>query len=273
MDAAQDNKRKEACKILESQGFEVTLCGNPEGEDRIQQDAENCSFYSYDHLVNSSRIDDFFERVYKAPYKNEEGRKYVLWREMPATFIKNAQSITYLKKAYEKNPSLPASPVELDDSERGKKMTVLHQYLDKNAGVTSEGKRQQKGINRIRARAKMNAEINLKELSEADLKKVLHGKKEEYLELLDKMKDLEKVHQEFVGVMDELSDRSSSSESDEEYNVEVKGSRPIRPQVAHEASKAAGMDKEGIEDLHKTMQQKAVKLEKLLTGRLSPKLK
>ncbi len=286
MDAAQDQRSEKICKILEKQGFQVTYCGNPKMTERVQYDSVNCSFFSYDHLVASSRMESFFERVNKAPHTVENGRKYVSWKEMPAAFIRNAQSITFLKTAIRDNPSLAAGSVDLDDTERAapnRRVSVLHRYLDMNAIETEEGKRLQKGITKVRVRAKHKVESHLESLSDKDLLTLFHGTKAEYQGMLDAMKSLEVQFQQFLDVIDELSDRSTSSNSSDSDSYESDNSfesthsspslsRSSSPN--NEALHAAWAEgQEVVGEVEKTITERAKEIEQQLATRLTAKPK
>lgn len=291
MDAAQDQRSEKICKILEKQGFQVTFCGNPNLTERVQYDSVNCSFFSYDHLVASSRIESFFERVNKAPHTIENGRKFVSWKEMPGAFIRNAQSISFLKTAIRDNPRLAGSTIVLDDTERSKpsrRVSVLHRYLDMNAIENEEGKRLQKGITKVRVRAKLKVESHLESLSDKDLLTLFHGTKEEYQQLLNGMKVIEVQFQQFLDVIDELSDRSSSSYSSDSDSYESDSSvasssfesNSSSPSMSRSSSPnnemlhaAASEGQEMAEQISRTITERAQEIGQQLSERLSAKPK
>lgn len=99
MDAGGDPSCLELVKALKSaNGSPVYLLG---ALDAIQSDRYNCSFFSMDTVVKSSKDPKFFDSL--KPVQEAGGISLVRWDSLPPRFVKNATSTTYLAKYFEKH--------------------------------------------------------------------------------------------------------------------------------------------------------------------------
>lgn len=102
MDAGGDGSALELAKALKAaQAQEVYLLG---ALDAIQKDLYNCSFFSLDTVVKSSKDPNFFNLLNRHRVDEKAGIVLVRWDSLPPRFVKNSTSTSYLKEYFDKHP-------------------------------------------------------------------------------------------------------------------------------------------------------------------------
>lgn len=105
MDAGGDKKKFKVIvqKFQNIEAEEIFILG---ALDRIQSDPYNCGFFSLDTLIQSSKNPQFFEFLKSLPYVEKNGCKRLSWDSLPASYVKFANSINFLKRYLSKHPAL-----------------------------------------------------------------------------------------------------------------------------------------------------------------------
>jgi hypothetical protein len=102
MDAYGEPKANFIEEAFKRAGFKVFTIGTGE---TLQKDTRSCSIFSLDHLLQSAKHPNFFKLIENAAYYDSEKNVWkVSWYDMPARFVKYAQSQDFFQTYAEKNP-------------------------------------------------------------------------------------------------------------------------------------------------------------------------
>ncbi len=102
MDAAGDPKCKEILSILKQLDCQFMYVLGL--EDHIQFDNYNCGFFSFDSVYQSSQDPNFFDLLKKLPAEKKDHYYSLAWQNTPPRYVRNATSLTFMKKYHESNP-------------------------------------------------------------------------------------------------------------------------------------------------------------------------
>ena len=148
MDAAADPKCSQMAEDMKKHGFEkVYVLGL---KDRIQFDFYNCAFFSLDSAWQSHKEEDLFKLLSDLPADTQNDLICLEWKNMPAKFVRNATSTTFVSNCLAKTQiykngetfkSYMDNHLQEIDSENGKRK--MHAVLETKKAKNADKIRQQ----------------------------------------------------------------------------------------------------------------------------------
>lgn len=115
MDAYGEPKALVVEKAFIQAGFQVFTVGTGE---TVQKDTRSCSIFSLDHLLQSSKRPEFFAFLEQAAkFHPDENVWKISWYDMPARFVRFAQSEDFIRQYSIHNPYMASSRIVINTIE------------------------------------------------------------------------------------------------------------------------------------------------------------